>query len=319
MPEWKQIFPMRIRSYLEKEEWKEGLEEIRVRIGQPLEFIYAEKIKYLWKKSGQENCIREKQKEDDWREAVEIDEKEMLEMINYISNYSLYAFQQEIRSGYLTMEGGHRVGLAGKTVWEDGVIRGISNITFLNIRVAHEWKGCAIPLLPYLRSQRSIYNTLLLSAPGIGKTTYLRDCIRLLSEGEGAYQGLKVGVVDERSEIAACYMGIPQNDLGPRTDVLDGCGKEAGMQMLLRSMSPQIIAVDELGNEQDFFAVEQAVCSGSRVLGTIHAGDIKELWEKPYLRKWFEKKLIKRFVLLERNEKGERGFHIYNELLERIC
>lgn len=319
MQEWKQIFPVRIRSYLEEGEWQVGLEEIRVRVGQPLEFLYAEKIKYLWRREGSGGVVEERRDYEEWNDAVSINQKEMLEMMNYISNYSLYAFQQEIRKGYLTMEGGHRVGLAGKTVWENGEVKGISNITFLNIRVAHEHKGCAVPLLPYLRKGSGIYNTLLLSAPGIGKTTYLRDCIRLLSEGDEKYQGIKVGVVDERSEIAACHLGIPQNDLGPRTDVLDGCGKEEGMQMLLRSMSPQVIAVDELGSEQDFFAVEQAVCSGSRVLGSIHAGDIRELWEKPFLRKWFEKKLVKRFVLLERGEQGERSFHVYNESLEKIC
>lgn len=304
MQEWSQIFPMKIRQYLETG-WTNGLEEIRIRVGQPVELRYGDETKYLWR-NGKE-------------ETVKMDQDEMMEIVNYISNYSLYAFQQEIRKGYLTMEGGHRVGLAGKTVWEDGEIKGISNITFLNIRVAHEKKGCAAALLPYLRNGDRVSNTLLFSAPGVGKTTYLRDCIRMLSAGEGKHEGVKIGVVDERSEIAACYMGVPQNDLGPRTDVLDGCGKEAGMQMLLRAMSPQVIAVDELGGESDFDAVEQAICSGSSILGTIHAGNVGELRQKFYLQKWIQKGLIQRFVLLERREAGKRGFHVYDERLEQIC
>ncbi len=304
MQEWRKIFPRRVRPYLEEKIWEDGLEEIRVRIGQPVEFLYANRRQCL---CGQEG------------ETVALDAREMEEMINYICDYSLYAFQQEIRQGYLTMEGGHRVGLAGRVLWEEGENKGITNITFLNIRVAHERRGCAVALIPYLRRGKSIFNTLFLSAPGIGKTTYLRDCIRLLSAGERNLEGMKVGVVDERSEIAACHMGIPQNDLGPRTDVLDGCGKEAGMQMLLRSMSPQVIAVDELGEEGDFLAVERAIFSGSRIIGTVHADDVRDLWEKPYLREWLKKRLIQRFVLLERREDGERGFMVYNEGLERIC
>ena len=130
---------------------------------------------------------------------------------------------------------------------------------------------------------------------------------------------MKVGVVDERSEIAACHLGIPQNDLGPRTDVLDGCKKTEGIRMLLRSMSPQILAVDELGGKEDFAAVKQALCCGCRVLGTVHAGCVQELLDKPYLQACVTQRLFGRYILIERNSRGERSTTIYDERMERIC
>ena len=133
------------------------------------------------------------------------------------------------------------------------------------------------------------------------------------------WKALKVGVVDERSEIAASYHGIPQNDIGPRTDVLDGCNKPEGIQMLLRSMSPEVIAVDELGTEEDFNAVEQAAYAGCNIIGTVHAGNIKELQEKPNLKKWCEKELFQRFILIEKGTDGERNLKVYNNRWERLC
>ena len=243
---------------------------------------------------------------------------DIAEMMSYISNYSLYAYKEEIKQGYITIEGGHRIGVAGQAAMESGRITGIYHIAFLNIRVAHERVGCADKILPYIRHRNSIYNTLILSAPGAGKTTLLRDSIRALSTGEEEIDGLKVCVVDERSEIAACYHGIPQNDLGPRTDVLDGCGKAEGVLMLIRAMSPQVVAVDELGTKQDFYAVEQAVNCGSKVIGTIHAADMKELSEKTHLKHWMKKSLFKRFVLIEK-ERGQRTVHVFDEHMERLC
>lgn len=298
------LFPVSMREYIRKMPWQ-GLEEIRIRIGQPVEFCYGEGYRYLF--MGEEN-----------KEPYRMQGEDIEKMLDYISNYSLYAYQEEVRQGYITIEGGHRIGLLGQAVTEQGKMMGICPITFLNVRIAHERLDCAKELLPYLLDGRSIYNTLFLSAPGAGKTTYLRDCVRLLSKGERERAGLKVCVVDERSEIAACHMGIPQNDLGPRTDVLDGCGKSEGMLLSLRSMSPQVIAVDELGTEEDFFAVEQAVCSGSRILGTIHAGKIQELEEKPHLRRWMEKQMFQRFVQITRQENGERKIHIFDAGMRRL-
>lgn len=305
MREISQFFPVHIRQEMKKMSGA-GLEEIRIRIGQPIEFCYGTGSHYFSVKEGDEEPYRATR-------------EDLAEMLDYISNYSLYAYQEEVKQGYITVEGGHRIGLIGQAVTEQGKITGMHHITFLNFRIAHERLGCGKELLPYLWEQNNIYNTLFLSAPGAGKTTYLRDCIRLLSTGGEGRAGVKVCVVDERSEIGACHMGLPQNDLGPRTDVLDGCRKPEGMLLLLRSMSPQVIAVDELGTEEDFLAVEQAVCSGSRVIGTIHAGEIQELQEKPHLRHWMERQMFERFVQIKRLANGEREIHIFDAGMRCLC
>lgn len=284
-----------------------------------MEFLYGNQQKYLiFHQSGQ-ICMQEGGKKTKLNEAYRVTSEDIAEMLNYISNYSLYAYQEEMKQGYITVEGGHRIGVAGQATVRDGRLVGICYVTFLNIRVAHEKIGCAEKIVPLLQNGETIYNTLILSPPGAGKTTLLRDCIRLLSLGRNDRAGCKISVVDERSEIAACYHGIPQNDLGPRTDVLDGCSKADGILMLIRSMSPQIVAVDELGTERDFLAVEQAVYAGSKVLGTIHAGEIGELSEKPYLKRWMKKEIFKRLILIEKGENGSRDYKIYNGRLEQLC
>lgn len=300
--ELKQIFPIMIQQELPIN-YESGLEEVRFRVGWPTEFLYADgKIRRLSR----------------------VTQREVVEMLNYISGYSLYALEEELRQGFLTMRGGHRIGVSGRASRAEqfggrNEINGIADISGMNIRVAHERKDCAKPLLPYIRNGESIHNTLLLAPPGVGKTTYLRDCIRLLSTGDEAHAGLKIGLVDERSEIAACYRGVPQNDLGPRVDVLDNCPKEKGMRMLLRTMSPQVIAVDELGGEEDFAAVFQILYSGIRILGTVHARDQEELMVKPFMEELVRQKQIGRIVVLSRGKGGERMFEIYDGGLERIC
>lgn len=297
------VFPTSIRPRMRKINW-EGLEEIRVRIGWPVELIYGNHNEWL----GNYDSM--------------IDRQCLDEMLNYITGYSIYALDEEIKQGYITFSGGHRIGITGHATYEalrdtrEHKITNIVDIGGLNIRIAHERKGCAKRIVPYLRKEENIYNTLFFSAPGVGKTTYLRDVIRILSEGEsvceGTKKGLKISVIDERSEIAACVNGKPQNDLGKRTDVLDACPKELGMKMVLRSMSPDIIAVDEIGTEIEFAMLEQMRCSGVKLLGTIHAGDMEEILRNPMIRKGIETGAIERFVELCRLHNGYRTFRIYD-------
>ena len=315
------LFPLHLREAMKSVVKMPELEEIRVRIRQPL-FIYSGQEEFVLVQNDRSTgsmMILNSQEQRGYEKCYCVTEQDILEMQNYISNYSLYAWQEELRNGFLTIQGGHRIGLAGGTTNRDGHIGGISYLTFFNIRVAHERIGCADEMLRHLYKNDStqseyVYNTLIVSPPGAGKTTLLRDCIRSLS-----YGGVKVGLVDERSEIAASYHGIPQNDIGPRTDVLDGCNKPEGIQMLLRTMSPEVIAVDELGMEEDFMAVEQAAYSGCNIIGTIHAGSVKELQEKLILKKWCEKELFERFVLIEKGEEGMRKCKVYDNRWELLC
>ena len=281
--------------------FEEGLEEIRIRVGQEAELVY-----------GDYSSVRLKK----------ISEDEMTEMINYLSDYSPYALEEELRQGFFTMKGGHRVGVAGranrKNEGNGDYVKRIVDIGALNIRVAHEIKGCALPLYPYLWGD-SLENLFILAQPGMGKTTLLRDMIRLLSTGNENHSGVKVGVVAERSEIAACYCGRPQNDLGPRVDVLDNCPKGKGMQMLLRTMSPQVIAVDELGAKEEFEAVREILYSGCCLLATIHAGSVSELCQKPFMEELIATGQIGRFAEIHRDESGKRYFKVFDGRLNELC
>lgn len=293
------IFPVAYRKWLQEVEHK-GLEEIRVRIGLPIELLYANGSRWL--------------KDND---AI-VDRKLLDEMLNYITEYSVYAFLEEFRQGYVTLDGGHRIGLTGHATYENNTnadasqIKNLVDIGGLNIRIAHEMKGCAKNIVLLLRKGDSIYNTIFFAAPGVGKTTYLRDAIRILSTGDDVFEGIKCCVVDERSEIAACRFGKPQNDLGTRCDVLDACPKLIGMRMVLRSMSPQVIAVDELGNKEEIRMLDKMRCSGVKVLGTMHAGSFEELVESSYFKELAKSGAIERFVELLRMQNGQRGYRIYD-------
>lgn len=229
-------------------------------------------------------------------------EEELEAVLNHLCQYSLYAFADEIRQGFLTIQGGHRVGLAGQVILEDGNrIRNMKYIRYVNIRIAHEIKGVSDPILPYLYgSAGQVHNTLLISPPGCGKTTMLRDIIRNLSDGTAYGKGLNVSVVDERSEIAGSYLGVAQNDVGIRTDVLDGCPKKEGMMMLIRSMSPQVLAVDELGDEGDIRALQTAIACGCRLVATIHGSSIADIEKKKYMCNVIEEQLFGRYIVLTR-------------------
>jgi stage III sporulation protein AA len=223
-----------------------------------------------------------------------------------MSEYSLYARDEELRRGYLALPGGHRAGFAGRVVVEDGRVKLLRDISGITIRIARDVLGAGEPLLSHLYCQRGkrVRHTLLVSAPQAGKTTMLRDLARLFSDGdEGVGRpGFKVGIVDERSELAGCYLGEPQLDVGKRTDVLDGCPKAEGMMMLVRSMSPQIVVTDELGRPEDAHAVEEAVNTGATVLATAHGQSVEELMKRPSLAYLLAHGLFERVVVLSRRK-----------------
>lgn len=276
----------------------EKLYEIRLRAGRPMFLIY----------DGGECFLRTR-----GREPYLVTREDLKETLEYVSGYSLYAYEDELRQGYMSVQGGHRVGVTGKVILDGDRIRGMKYISCINLRLAHEIQGCADPVMEHIRKENWTAHTLLISPPRCGKTTLLRDMIRQLSNGSGKIPGVMVGVVDERSELAGCYQGIPQNDLGIRTDVLDGCPKAHGMQMLIRSMSPSVVAVDELGREEDFKAVESVIYSGCKLIATAHGASLEEIFSTPFFGRLRKMKVFERYILLGKEQRAGIIRGIYDE------
>ena len=241
------------------------------------------------------------------QEEVKIDyvinTQEILEILQRICDNSIYTYQSQICNGYITIKGGHRVGISGNVVVKDGQVINISHIYSLNFRIARQVIDCSYSILPYILNtkENTIYNTIILSPPGRGKTTLLRDSVRKISGGiqEYNFKGITVGVVDERGEIAAMYKGIPQNDLGERTDILDNVSKDIGMKMLIRSMNPKVIVADEIGTEQDIEAINYAITSGVKGLFTAHGDSLENITLNPILSKLYKLDIIERIILIE--------------------
>ena len=234
-----------------------------------------------------------------------VSSKEILEILQKICDNSIYTYQNQICNGYITIKGGHRVGITGSVVFKDGQVINISHIYSLNFRIAKEVIGCSNKILKYILNikENTVFNSIILSPPGRGKTTLLRDCVRNISDGieEIGFKGINVGVVDERGEIAAMYKGIPQNDLGKRTDILDNVSKDIGMKMLIRSMNPNVIVADEIGTAEDVLAINYAVCSGIKGIFTAHGSTLNDIILNPILKSLYEIKIIEKIILIEKD------------------
>lgn len=280
MQEILRIFPNSLSVLLQKvigQRWNK-LQEIRIRIHQPIELIFNAKTEWIF-------------------EYV-LKQTDSAYIIGQLSEHSLYRLEDELREGFITIKGGHRIGLAGKVITRNGEVKALQHITFLNIRIAKEKIGVAKDWIPYLHQDKKYLNSLIIGTPQSGKTTMIRDITRFIANGVSALPATKVAVIDERSEIAASVDGIPQNQLGLRTDVMDACPKAAGMMMAIRSMSPQVIVVDEIGSEADVQALMEAINAGVTIFCTIHGRTLLELKKRPSLHYLFEQKMFERYLIL---------------------
>lgn len=228
--------------------------------------------------------------------------EELLHILERFCENSIYAYKNQICEGFLTIKGGHRIGITGSCVIENGKIINIKYVSSLNIRIAREVKGCSNAIINEIIDidNQTILNTLLVSPPGKGKTTMLRDLVRQISNGinERKFKGKIVGLIDERGELAACYRGIPQNDVGIRTDVIENVSKEKGVEILLRSMAPEIIACDEIGTHEDVQAIEKMLISGVKGLFTMHGNNLEDIKKNTEINKLIEENQIEKIIVL---------------------
>lgn len=281
------FFPIHIIKVLEKYlfDVENKLEEIRLRVGQPII------LKFL---------------NDDVIVDYKVTSNDLLEILEKLCENSIYSYQNQICNGYITIVGGHRVGLTGSVVMQENKVININYISSLNFRIARQVFGCGNKILKYIIdfSKDTIFNTLIVSPPGAGKTTILRDVIRQLSDGIGNFRGETVGIVDERSEICSMYRGVPQNDIGIRTDVLENIPKSIGMKMLIRSMAPNIICADEIGSMEDIEAIKYIVCSGVKGVFTVHGSNLSELYANPCTKELLNLSVFQRIIFLDVHKRG---------------
>lgn len=286
-----QLFPPNMQLHLKHhvQKYPDRLEEIRLRVNRPVELNFYHTYIMLY--------------------DTLFTREDALFFIRQLSEHSLYRLENELQAGFITTKGGHRVGFAGETMKLNESSVKVQELTFFNIRLARAIKDIAAPFIRYLQEEQRTMHTLIFGAPQTGKTTFLRDMARQLSTKHRK----KVGIIDERSEIAASMQGTPQLDVGIRTDVMDACPKQVGMMMMIRSMSPQILIVDEIGSRKDVDAVVEAMHAGVTIICTIHSNDYNELKEKKYVRSLIEEKMFKRYVYLQRTEKATFRVHVLNE------
>lgn len=282
-----QALPVRLQKLaLELSRERRGqVEELRLRVGHPMAALFPQGEQALGDRP--------------------VESRELEQLLEIASRASIHAVLDQLRRGYLTIEGGHRIDLCGTAVMERGEIRTLRQLSSASIRIARQVKGACAPVLDRLCPGGRLEDTLILSPPGMGKTTLLRDLIRAVSRGEGCLPQ-RVSLADERGEVAALWGGAPQLEVGPRTDVVEGCPKDQGLMLLLRAMNPQVLAVDEITAPQDVAALEMAAGCGVTLLATAHGQGLADLRRRPLYQGMLEKKLFRRCVLIEREGAGRR-------------
>ncbi|MFX0548927.1 stage III sporulation protein AA [Hathewaya histolytica] len=291
------ILPLRLKQELENGKENTDIQEIRIRSGKNLIYI------------------------KDMQEVISdyIVKREDLDyLIRKISNYSIYAFEEELKQGYITIEGGHRIGICGNCVIENNKIKTMKDIGSINIRISKDIEGCSRKVLKYILTENTLLNTIIISPPKCGKTTLIRDIGRNISNGieEMNFNGIKLCIVDERSEIAACYKGVPQMNVGLRTDILDGCPKSYGIMMAIRSMSPEVVICDEIGTKEDMESIIMALNCGVGIITTIHGKGVEDLYKRPVFKDILDNKVFHRAIVLN-NKIGTGNIEYIYDFIEK--
>ena len=278
------VLPVKIANEVKSFLLKDSIQEIRIKVNKPV-------------------IINLSRKEVILNSIVTLDD--IKQILVRVSNYSLYAYEEEIKQGYITIKGGHRIGIAGECVLSQGEVRTIRNISSLNIRICREVKGCSNEVMKFITENNRVFNTLIVSPPKCGKTTILRDIARNISNGMpiNSLMGKKVSIIDERSEIASCFNGVPQLDVGIRSDILDNCLKKDGMIMAIRSLSPDILICDEIGTEGDMEALNMAFNSGVNIIVSIHGYSIEDIYRRRIFKDLLENSILDRIIVLS-NKNG---------------
>lgn len=275
-----EYFPNRIGQVINdnlNEVEKNMLEEIRIRAGKPIILKLRNHNKIL---------------------DYIISSQDILEIMGKITENSIYSYQKQICSGYITLRGGHRVGISGNVVMEEEKVININYIYSLNFRIARQIIGVSEKIIKEIINDNTIYNTLIISPPGAGKTTLLRDLVRNISKTK------TVGVVDERGEITAMYKNEPQNDIGLKVDILSNVSKNIGMKMLVRSMAPDIICADEIGTKSDIEAINYAITSGVKGIFTAHGDSLNSIKKSPILKELLELNIMEKALILNKFDRN---------------
>lgn len=282
-----QVLPPELRSaaLALPEETRSRAEELRLRLGQPMT-VLADGV------------------ESEVPGPPPVDRGTLDTLLEIATQASAHTALERVRRGYVALRGGHRIGLCGIAAMEGGQIKSLRCLSSLSLRVARPVTGAAEEVLPHLR-EGGVPGTLILAPPGAGKTTLLRDLIRALSDGEGG-PPLRVGVADERGEIAALWEGKPELDVGKHTDVMDGCPKALGLELLLRGMNPQVLAADELTSPDDIGAAELAAGCGVPLLATAHGNGRDGLLRRPLYRRLLALGVFQKLVTIRRDPDGGR-------------
>lgn len=286
------IFPERLRLLLDSipHGLRTHINEIRLRVSSPVMVCFKGEYRTLNELS---ECLFEPHL---------ITQQDLKYILEIATGNSVHMHQEDIKKGFITVRGGVRIGLCGKVVMKNGEISNIHEISSLNVRLGREYPGCALPLMKYIVDDHgNIANTLIISPPMCGKTTLLRDVCRLLSDGytPGPIpKGVNVGLVDERSEIAACVNGVPQRNVGSKTDIYDDCPKVLGMNMIIRCMSPTVVITDEMGNEEDEKAVINVLNAGVKIITSSHGYSVADMKCKPGIEKLIKRGVFTRYIVL---------------------